>query len=204
VAAECCSFYRFFGTLPRTLLETARRRSTNLALYSNVLCFVLQYKKVLPTTVPTTADSQDAVSEGVDSATAADADYEEQEDNVHVQLSRRKRPCANFPWSYTHDWTRGDPVRLRRRQCVICKKWFLQATNAQGWKVHLKNQHSVTDAATAASHLLLQVLADNNGTTSSSQRNLQLQKQSPRGLFLLTWLANMRMQLLTRHFSTCC
>jgi hypothetical protein len=55
------------------------------------------------------------------------------------------------------------------------KKWFSQATNAQGWKVHLKNQHSVTDAA-IASNTLSQVLADDNGTTSSSQRGLQLQK----------------------------
>jgi hypothetical protein len=50
---------------------------------------------------------------------------------------------------------------------VVRTKWFSQATNAQGWKVHLKNQHSVTVAATAASDRSSQVLADDDGTTSS-------------------------------------
>jgi hypothetical protein len=58
------------------------------------------------------ADSQDAVSDGVaavltedqqsvdnDSVTATDADYEEQEDNVQVQHSRRKHPRANFQYT---------------------------------------------------------------------------------------------------------
>ena len=79
------------------------------------------------------ADSQDTVSEGVaavlaedqqtvgiDSITTADVDYEEEVDNVQVRHnSRRKRPRADFPWSYTHDWTSGDPVRFLRdrRQC---------------------------------------------------------------------------------------
>jgi hypothetical protein len=61
------------------------------------------------------ADSQDAVLllhlQKVSNRlviTAADANYEKQEDNVQVWHScrRRKRPCANFPWLYyTHDWT---------------------------------------------------------------------------------------------------
>ena len=152
------------------MLETARRRSTK------------------PDS--TMADSQDTVSEGVaavltedqqsvgiDSITTADVDYEEEVDNVQVRHnSRRKRPRADFPWSYTHDWTSGDPVRLRdRRQCVVCKKWFSQATNAQGWKVHLKKQHDVTDIVTT-SDTSSRGLADEDGTTSSSQPILRLQQ----------------------------
>ena len=59
-----------------------------------------------------------------------------------------KRPRADFPWSYTHDWEGGDPPRARgKRQCTICKKWFLSGTNGQGWKVHLSIQHRITNKA---------------------------------------------------------
>jgi hypothetical protein len=39
-----------------------------------------------------------------------DNDYQE---NNHRVCSKRKRPRAEFPCSYTHDWSKGDPPKLR-------------------------------------------------------------------------------------------
>ena len=39
---------------------------------------------------------------------------------------------------------------------MLCKKWFLPSSNAQGWKAHLKSKHSITSTAAAAIHNTLQ------------------------------------------------
>ncbi len=99
-----------------------------------------------------TGDQQSEGNDSVPETNAADdgGEQHEDEDNMQVRSTPRTRQRANFPWSYTHDWTDGDPPRLRsRRQCVVCKKWFSASTNAQGWKAHLKTQHRVLSPAEA-------------------------------------------------------
>ena len=117
------------------------------------------------------ASTGDQQSASIDSATArGDVDGDDEEDNSpQVQhQNRRKRPRGDFPWAYTHDWVSGDPQRVRnKRQCVLCKKWFSSSTNAQGWKVHLKNQHHVTSLASV-------MLADDEDGTTSSRQTTQL------------------------------
>jgi hypothetical protein len=83
------------------------------------------------------ADDQQSVGNEHSVASTEDqsvplGDSEYQKKN-HRVCSKRKRPRAEFPWSYTHDWSKGDPPRLRgKRQCVLCKKWFSPSSNAQG------------------------------------------------------------------------
>jgi hypothetical protein len=79
---------------------------------------------------------------------AGDGGKQDQDEDYIQVRSTRKRQHEDFPWSKTHDWTKGDPPKLRsRKQCVICKNCFLALTNAQGWKVHLKTQHRVHSPA---------------------------------------------------------
>jgi hypothetical protein len=103
-------------------------------------------------------------------------EQDQDEDNIQVR-STRIRQRADFQWSYTHDWTKGDPPRLRsRRQCVICKKWFSASTNAQGWKVHWKTQHRVLSPAARNSD------ADVQSASSALPVILQLQQTIKRHL----------------------
>ena len=103
-------------------------------------------------------------------------EQDQDEDNIQVR-STRKRQRADFPWSYTHDWTKGDPPRLRsRRQRVICKKWLSALTNAQGWKVQLKTQHCVLLPAARNSD------ADVQSALSAPPVILQLQQTIKRPL----------------------
>jgi hypothetical protein len=104
------------------------------------------------------------------SVSLGDSDYQE---NNHRVCSKRKRPCAEFPWLYTHDWSKGDPPRLRgKQQCVLCEKWFLPSR-----KAHLKSQHSITSTAAAAicntSH---SGVNDEEGAALPSTSILQLQQ----------------------------
>ena len=55
---------------------------------------------------------------------------------------------------------------------MVCKKWFLSSTNAQGWKVHLKKQHNVLAAVLSKS---LSGAGDDKDTPSQ-QQSLQLQQ----------------------------
>jgi hypothetical protein len=85
----------------------------------------------------------DDASVTIDGEQQGDEDKENSSKKEHVH--RRKCQHGDFPWSYTHDWERGDPPRAQaRRQCNICKKSFSGLTNGQGWKVHLSNQHRIT------------------------------------------------------------
>jgi hypothetical protein len=82
-------------------------------------------------------------------------------------LHRRKRLKADFPWSYTRDWTTGDSSRaVGKRQCLQCKKWFLSSTNAQGWKIHLQAQHGNQDTSTTS------LSSPDGGTTTRQQQSL--------------------------------
>jgi hypothetical protein len=51
-------------------------------------------------------DSVDATEN--QSLSLGNSDYQE---NNHCICNNRKRPCAEFPWLYTHDWSKGDPPR---------------------------------------------------------------------------------------------
>jgi hypothetical protein len=53
-----------------------------------------------------------------------------------------------------------------RRQRTLSKKWFLSTTNAQGWKVHLQNQHEVNDVSS--------VLQADEEASSTSRQTLQV------------------------------
>jgi hypothetical protein len=101
----------------------------------------------IPSVCGTTATTLDDPSTGVSSLDCND--HEEQEDDIDCEPSIRntcKRMRSDFPWSYTHDWKSGDPLRSRgRRLCLICKKWFSGSTNAQGWKAHLSTQHNISN-----------------------------------------------------------
>ena len=120
--------------------------------------------------VLTTATSEDR------SASLEDSDY--QESSTNQLCSKRKRPRAEFPWLYTHDWSKGDPPRLRgKRQCVICKKWFSASSNAQGWKAHLKTQHSIISSKASATNNNTSKLVEEEGTTAQSSLGiLQMQQ----------------------------
>ena len=130
-----------------------------------------------------TGDQQLEGNDSVPETNAADdgGEQHEDEDNMQVRSTPRTRQRADFPWSYTHDWTDGDPPRLRsRRQYVVCKKWFSASTNAQGWKAHLKTQHRVllpaaesnsdadVQSASSAPPATLQLLTANNQGASST------------------------------------
>ena len=120
--------------------------------------------------------NEDSVAATEDqSVSLGDSDCQE---NNHRVSSKRKRPRAEFPWSYTHDWSKGDPPRLRgKRQCVLCKKWFSPSSNAQGWKAHLKSQHSITStAATAIRNTSQSGVDDEEGAALPSTGILQLQQ----------------------------
>lgn len=99
------------------------------------------------------SDDESVAPEDVDdnptSASLDDCTEDNNEEHTEAASSfKRKRQRAEFPWSYTHDWERGDAESLQgRRQCVVCKKWFSGSTNGQGWKVHLGKQHRIVDPA---------------------------------------------------------
>lgn len=84
-----------------------------------------------------------------------------------VFSSKRKRMKLDFPWSYTHPWVEGDPIKSRNKiQCILCKKWFSPATNASGWKAHLHSQHSITAAGGAEKCTGMQLSIEKKATYS--------------------------------------
>ena len=123
-----------------------------------------------------TADDDDpssSMSSSVD--VDHDEDYEEADTNAGRahQRSRRKRQCADFPWSQTHDWIIGDPARERgERKCTLCQKWFSARSNAQGWKNHLSTQHKVTATS-------LQSPNSRTSATGQQQQQTLLNKSMP-------------------------
>ena len=104
---------------------------------------------------------------------------------VSQQISR-KRLRHDFPWSQTRDWQDSDPQRVRgRRHCNLCKKRFSLSTNAEGWKVHLINQHDVKATPSMVLH------GDTEEAVLLSRQSLQVQQSMK-----MYWSVLLRMQLL--------
>jgi hypothetical protein len=60
---------------------------------------------------------------------------------------------------------------------VICKKWFSASSNAQGWKAHLKTQHSIISSKASATNNNTSKLVEEEGTTAQSSLGiLQMQQ----------------------------
>ncbi|CAM6022419.1 unnamed protein product [Sphagnum balticum] len=65
--------------------------------------------------------------------------------------SKRKRQKHQFSWEYVKDWQDDDSAKhCRKRQCIVCHKWYSRSTNALGWKAHMKSVHGITSSDTAS------------------------------------------------------
>lgn len=93
------------------------------------------------------AGNEDRISNSVGSN--ADVVVVDLADAGHVALAHKhKRARGEFPSTHTHGWTEGDPLAQKgKRQCSHCKKWFSSKTNCSGWKAHLSNKHSLSQAS---------------------------------------------------------
>jgi hypothetical protein len=87
-------------------------------------------------------------------------------EEVHVQRSsdddasapqqigrfKRKQSKHDHPWQLTHEWTEGDrPNERGKRQCTLCRVWYLGKTNSLGWKAHFRGKHGISGSGTASS-----------------------------------------------------